>query len=318
MNQKFSFHPGELAVQQRAHQAAVAARNMGLMSDAVMPGARPFIAQQFMVVLSSVDAAGRLWSSLVFGQPGFLHTDDARTIMVDVPAAARDRSDPLWDALAVGADLGMLFIELGTRRRFRVNGTVQRNDAHGLAVQVREAFPVCPKYIQRRHLRNLGDTGTPPERAADSGSALSDAARDIIRRADTFFVASHHAEAGADASSRGGHPGFAQIIDQHTLRIPDFHGNSMFNTMGNLQLDPRAGLCFPDFERQRLLQLTGEAVLHWDQNDPHNQTGGTGRFWEFKIDQWLLRTTPQQLEWEYLDASPFIPGAALPQEGSAS
>ena len=133
---------------------------------------------------------------------------------------------------------------------------------------------------------------------------------DIIGQADTMFVASRHADSGADASHRGGTPGFIRIVDDNTLRIPDFHGNSMFNTLGNFEVDPRAGLCIPDFVHGQLLQLTGTASIHWDQEDPDNLTGGTHRFWEFKVKRWLLRDTPQQLEWEYLDASPFNPSGA--------
>lgn len=307
MSEQFSFHPGERAVQMRANETAIADRNMAVMSDTVIGGARPFIAKQFMVALGSVDPSGALWSSLLFGKPGFLHTDDGHSILVDVAAKERDESDPLWANIAANPDLGMLFIELGSRRRYRVNGRVQQFHEDGMEVAIREAYPNCPKYIQRRQLRDMGDTNVPVQSA--SGNAIKGTVADIVRRADTIFVASHHAESGADASHRGGNSGFISIVDEHTLRIPDFHGNSLFNTMGNFVLDPRAGLCIPDFDNQQILQMTGVAELHWDQSDPLNQTGGTRRFWEFKINRWLLRDTPRQLEWEYLDASPFNPAA---------
>jgi uncharacterized protein len=108
--------------------------------------------------------------------------------------------------------------------------------------------------------------------------------------------------------------------DDGTLRIPDFQGNSMFNTLGNIAVNPRTGLCVPDFAGNRLLHLTGEAITRWDMedmDDPAGQTGGTGRFLEFKASQWILRDLPQRLEWEYLDASPFNPPTA-PLNGAAS
>ncbi len=307
MSEQFSFHPGERAVQMRANEAAIAERNLAVMSDTVIAGARPFIAQQFMVVLGSVDGAGALWSSVLFGAPGFLHTDDGHSVLVDVAAKERDESDPLWANIAANPDLGMLFIELGSRRRYRVNGRVQHIHEGGMEVAIREAYPNCPKYIQRRQLRDMGATDVPVQVA--SGSAIKGTVEDIVRRADTIFVASYHAENGADVSHRGGSAGFINVVDEHTLRIPDFRGNSLFNTLGNFLLDPRAGLCIPDFEKQQILQLTGEAVLHWDQSDPLNQSGGTRRFWEFKIKRWLLRATAQRVEWEFLDASPFNPAA---------
>lgn len=308
MQSNTGFHAGERLAQQRAGATAMADRNGALVADAVIGGARPFIAKQSMVALGSADDAGRVWASLLFGAPGFAHTGDGTAIALDVPAAARDATDPLWDNLAAGADVGMLFIELGSRRRYRVNGGVARLDERGVEVAVREAYPNCPRYIQRRQLRRL-DEGAPAGQAA-WGTALHGAAADIVARADTVFVASRHAGSGADVSHRGGSPGFVRRVDASTLRLPDYDGNSLFNTLGNLVADPHAGLCIPDFERGQLLQLTGTATVLWDQDDPAGETGGTGRFWEFRVASWILRDAPQRMEWEYLDASPFNPAVA--------
>lgn len=316
MNDHNFFHAGERAVQQSAGETAIADRNIAVLTDTVIAGARPFIAKQFMAVLASVDADGRVWSSLVFGKPGFLHTDSGSSVLIDVAEKERDLADPLWENLASVAnpanpgsqpDLGMLFIELGSRRRYRVNGTVQHLDARGVEVAIREAYPNCPKYIQRRHLRQAGEPALPVQAA--HGTVLRGTVEDIVRQADTVFVASHNSDSGADASHRGGAAGFVKVVDETTLRIPDFHGNSLFNTLGNITADPRAGLCIPDFVHGQLLQLTGTATVQWDQDDPHNETGGTRRYWEFKVEKWILRDTPQPLEWEYLDASPFNPPA---------
>lgn len=303
MQAKFSFHPGERAVQQRAGEAAIADRNGTVIGDTILGGARPFIGKQFMVVLASVDAHGAVWSSVLYGQPGFTRADSATVVTIDVSAGRRAESDPFWANIRTNPAVGMLFIELGTRRRYRINGTVQRNDADGIDIVVREAYPNCPKFIQRRHLKALGDE---LERdGVATGAAIGGSVGNLIRGADTVFVASHNPETGADASHRGGNPGFVQIVGERTLRIPDYTGNSLFNTFGNFELDTHVGLCIPDFECQRLLQISGRARLLWDQDDPANLTGGTGRFWEIDVDSWILRQVPQRLEWEYLDASPF-------------
>jgi uncharacterized protein len=301
------FHEGERAVQASAGETAIADRNIAVLAQTVIGGARPFIAKQFMVVLGSVDAEGAVWASAVFGKPGFLYTPDGTSIEIDVPLKDRDLADPVWANLEANPDVGMLFIELGSRRRYRVNGTVQRLDARGVEVAIREAYPNCPKYIQRRELRQLGEPRLPVQAA--EGTVLRGAVEQIIRRADTLFVASRHAASGADASHRGGQPGFVKLVDDTTLRIPDYAGNSLFNTLGNFKVDGRAGVCIPDFEHGYLLQLTGRAVVLWDQDDPANETGGTGRFWELKVERWILRDTPQAMAWEYLDASPFNPPA---------
>jgi predicted pyridoxine 5'-phosphate oxidase superfamily flavin-nucleotide-binding protein len=308
MNDSNSFHPGEREAQLRAGETAIADRNIVVLSDTVIAGARPFIAKQFMAVLGSIDADGKVWASLLFGKPGFVHTNDGHSILIDVPEKERDVSDPFWDNLSAGADVGMLFIELGSRRRYRVNGLLRRLDQAGAEIAIREAYPNCPKYIQRRHLRALGEPVLPVQTA--HGTVLRGTVEQIIQQADTLFLASRHADSGADASHRGGTPGFIRLVDESTLRIPDYDGNSLFNTLGNFNVDPHAGLCIPDFVHGQLLQLTGSATVHWNQDDPNNETGGTKRYWEFKVERWILRDTPQQLEWEYLDASPFNPAVS--------
>ncbi|MGZ5902637.1 MAG: pyridoxamine 5'-phosphate oxidase family protein [Reyranella sp.] len=307
MPHKFSFHAGELTLQARAGEAAIAARNGTLVADTILGGARPFIEKQFMVVVASVDRSGMPWSSVIYGKPGFASGSAGDTVTLAVRAGQRDKADPFWTNIETNPAVGMLFIELGTRRRYRINGTVLRNDDEGIDIAVQEAYPNCPRYITRRHLREL-DSDVSAGGVA-SGSRIGGVIETIIRHADTLFVASNNVETGADASHRGGSPGFLQIVDDRTLRIPDFNGNSLFNTFGNLEVDPRVGLSVPDFDGQRILHLAGRGRLLWDQPDPENITGGTGRFWEVSTEQWILRQVPQRLDWEYLDASPFIPTA---------
>lgn len=299
------YHDGERAVQHNAGEVGIADRNGVVIADTILGGARPFIGKQSMVVLASVDPEGAPWSTVLFGQPGFAHADSAAQLTVDLPAARRDSLDPFWRNVAANPAVGSLFIELGSRRRYRINGALERLDDGGFDLAVREAYPNCPKYIQRRQLRRIDGESAPA--LLGEGRALDEAARAIVRRADTIFVASNHQERGADASHRGGSPGFVQVVDDTLLRIPDYAGNSLFNTFGNLTVDPRVGLCIPDFDGQRLLQLSGRACILHGQDDPHGLTGGTGRFWEIAIERWLLRRAPQRLDWEYLDASPFNP-----------
>lgn len=299
------YHDGERAVQRSAGEAAIADRNGALIADAILGGARPFIGKQSMVVLASVDADGAPWATVLFGQPGFAHADAPDLVDIDLPAALRDPEEPFWRNVAANPAIGSLFIDLGTRRRYRINGSLRRLDEQGFALAVREAYPNCPRYIQRRQLRRIDGEMAPGLLGA--GRVLDDDLRAILRGADTLFVASNHGERGADASHRGGNPGFIQVLGETSLRIPDYNGNSLFNTFGNLALDPRVGLCIPDFDGQRMLQLTGRARILHGEDDPRQLTGGTRRFLEIEFERWLLRRAPQRLEWEYLDASPFNP-----------
>lgn len=291
----FSFHPGERAVQLRAGEAAIADRNGIVIAASILGGARPFIQKQFMVVLASSDADGRAWSSVVYGKPGFVYAAGDAEIALEVSTARRDSADPLWTNIDFNPAVGMLFIELGSRRRYRMNGVVTRNDEAGLQITVQEAYPNCPKYIQRRQLCAMN-----ADSASDgvaTGRSIGGSVEALLRAAGTVFVASANAGTGADASHRGGPRGFVQVTGPHTIRIPDYHGNSIFNTLGNLELDPRFGLSVPDFERGRRLQLSGRARLLWGQDDPHGQTGGTGRFLEIDVERWILRHVAERLEW---------------------
>ena len=157
--------------------------------------------------------------------------------------------------------------------------------------------------------RALGEPSAPRRARAHAAAAraLDAEGLALLAQADTLFIASGAPGGGLDASHRGGPPGFVQALAPDRLRVPDYGGNSLFNTMGNLALDPACGLVLADFAGGRLLQLTGRTELLWDQPDPQGLTGGTGRFWEFTLREWVLRDLPAAMDWEYLDASPFIP-----------
>lgn len=305
MNDSSNFHDGERAVQLRAGEAFMAERNGAMVASTVVRAARPFIEAQFMVVVGSVDGQDRLWASVLYGRPGFARSSDGSTVRIDAPCGARDMDDPVWDALRAGVPVGLLFIDLGTRRRYRVNGVLQEIDEAGFEVAVREAFPNCPKYIQRRQLRALDEA---PRRAQSaSGTVLAGSVAAIVKQADTLFVASRHPSVGLDVSHRGGDRGFVTLVDPATLRVPDYAGNSLFNTLGNFAVDPHAAIAIPDFDNGRLLQLTGTATLRWDEEGPHDHTGGTGRSWDFRIRHWLLRDAMPRAAWDYIDASPYNP-----------
>ena len=113
-----------------------------------------------------------------------------------------------------------------------------------------------------------------------------------------FFMASVHPERGADVSHRGGPAGFVRVVNDRTLRIPDYAGNGMFNSLGNLLVDNRAGLAFLDFSRERLLRISGRAEVRFDEESPEQATGGTQRFVEVSIDSWSDAPLGVVASWE--------------------
>jgi hypothetical protein len=129
----------------------------------------------------------------------------------------------------------------------------------------------------------------------------------LLERVDTAFVGSVHEARGADVSHRGGAPGFIKVVDATTLRVPDYPGNSMFMTLGNFAVDPRASLAAVDFEHGRVVSFSGHARVHFETDNPSHPTGGTGRYWEFDIHKWVAFDLPAAVRWELRDASPYNP-----------
>ncbi|HEY3516031.1 MAG TPA: pyridoxamine 5'-phosphate oxidase family protein [Gammaproteobacteria bacterium] len=309
MNAPESYHEGERYVQERAGERDSALRLEGFAAGPIPIRAMPFLAEQQMLAIGSVDEHGTVFASVVFGAPGLASSVDGQSLRLDRTRIVV-HDDPLWKHLRVGADVGLLAIELSSRRRLRINGVVSHIDPARIDVAVHEAYPNCPKYIQRRTPLDAPDA-VRELRAATHGIELDDARTRSIERADTLFVASRHPERGLDVSHRGGAPGFVRVVTPACIRIPDYRGNSMFNTLGNFAVDDRAGIVVMDFEGGTLLQMTGTAALQFDQPDDARQpTGGTGRYWDFNVERWLEVPIRAPIAWQLVERSPHNPERA--------
>jgi predicted pyridoxine 5'-phosphate oxidase superfamily flavin-nucleotide-binding protein len=170
--------------------------------------------------------------------------------------------DPLLENLVVESHIALIAIDLLTSRRVRANGTAVIKDG-AIYVKTEQVYGNCRRYIQERIVVD-SRTEQVPKSELTRSSRMSPSQYDLISRADTFFIATDHPESGADVSHKGGSPGFVRIVDANHLAIPDYNGNSMFNTLGNIQVNPKAGLLFIDFEHGRTLQISGVASIDWD------------------------------------------------------
>lgn len=290
------FHEGEQAVQAQAGVRSMADRIGRGIRDAIPPLAQEFLQEQTTAVAASIDADGRVWASALIGAPGFLTALDEHTLWINAQPA---EGDPLLENLKVNPNTGLVVIEFALRRRVRLNGTATiRPD--GLHITVREVYPNCPKYIQARLFREVKAKAT----TARHMNALTEVQQQAIRRADTFFIASYHPISGADASHRGGNPGFVQVIDANTLEFPDYSGNMMFNTLGNLHANPRCGLLFMDFENGTVLQLSGQAEVIWNP-DAVAMFPETERVVRFRVEQVIEIANALPLKSEYVEYSPY-------------
>ncbi len=305
------WHTGERLLQRRAGvDERLAEIGSRIVRDYMPDQHRDFFAKLPSVVIGSVAPDGRPWATVRAGHPGFMHSPDPR--LLDV-TAVRDADDPADAGMEDGDAIGLLGIEPATRRRNRMNGVVHRTGMQGFRISVGQSFGNCPQYIQKRDFVITRDPAAPSDVAPQVMTALDERARALIRRADSFFVASYvdlhdgpHRQRQVDVSHRGGKPGFVRVDDDGGLTIPDFPGNTFFNTLGNLIANPVAGLVFVNYPTGDLLQLSGRAEVITDSPEIA-QFDGAQLLWRFLPEQVIRRDRALPLRWD------FIPGGASPQ-----
>ena len=286
------WHEGERALHERIGLGA-RMEQAGRISlrDAMPDQHRIFFAQLPFLLIGSVDDQGWPWASLLAGLPGFATSPNPRRLDIDVMPFP---GDPLLAALNPGAKIAVLGIELPTRRRNRMNGRIIAVDDVGFSVAVDLSFGNCPQYIHARDYLSFTPVAM-PERQTFQG--LPDSARTLIARSDTFFITSaapgEGASHGVDISHRGCPAGFVRIADDCTLTIPDYSGNRYFNTLGNLEVNPKAGLLFVDFANGDVLQITGRTEIVWDGPEVEALPGAE-RLWRLvpSHGQWLRGAMP--------------------------
>jgi predicted pyridoxine 5'-phosphate oxidase superfamily flavin-nucleotide-binding protein len=253
------FHSGEIAVQERAGVRDIAEDVGEGIADHLPPGASEFLERRQMAVLGTVDSRGNVWASVVTADPGFIETVDDRMLKIAAPISS---SDPLGRNLETENHVALFAPDFVSSRRVRVNGRgAIKNGA--IFITTDEVYANCRRYLQERIF--VGSRQTPAgDQKPKVSSELSTSQQEQISRADTFFIATDNPERGADVSHKGGNPGFVRILDARHIAFPDYNGNSMFNTLGNLTINPHAGLLFIDFDSGRTLQLTGRASIDWN------------------------------------------------------
>ncbi|USJ27645.1 pyridoxamine 5'-phosphate oxidase family protein [Ensifer adhaerens] len=296
------WHAGELQLQRHAgvvEQMDPIGRRV--LRTFLLDQHREFYPLLPFIVIGSVDRDGMPWATIRSGRPGFLHSPDPLTL--DIKAAS-DPDDPADAGIIDGEPIGLVGVDLITRRRNRLNGTVISSSKGRFSVSVVQSFGNCPRYIQNRQFRFVRDPALPTRSEVLVSDRLDGYARGIIEAADTFFVASYVERDGegrqVDVSHRGGRAGFVRIDADGGLTVPDFNGNQFFNTLGNFIINPRAGLLFVDHETGDMLQITGRVDVVLDSPEIAAFEGAE-RLWRVMPEKVVLRRDPLPLRWSFLE-----------------
>ncbi|MEU1288479.1 pyridoxamine 5'-phosphate oxidase family protein [Kitasatospora sp. NPDC005856] len=295
------YHPGERTAQARAGRTDRADHAGRSIRSTVPAVAARFLTERRMLVIGAEDRNGRVWATQLAGPAGFLSAPDERTLAV---AALPAGDDPLAGALERPARVGTIALDPAGRRRMRLNGRSVPDGRGGLLVHAEEVVANCPKYIQRRTPTDRPAAG--PPRAVATGPVLTTAQRLAVATADTFFIATTGPDGSVDASHRGGFPGFLEPVAPDRLRWPEYAGNSMFLTLGNLELDPRAGLLLPDWETGGALLVTGEARTDWSE-EARRGVPGAERTVELTVTGVVELVDATPLGWTDPEYSPALP-----------
>ncbi|WP_119727177.1 pyridoxamine 5'-phosphate oxidase family protein [Thermomonospora amylolytica] len=295
-----SGHPGEIAVQRRNGVTRDGWGSAGT-SAAIPEVAAGFLRRQRLIAVGTAADDGTVWADAVTGPAGFVTTGPGdRRIVID--ALPRLVSVHYEDE----HDIGLIAIEPPTRRRMRANG-VARRDGDRLVVRTEQVYSNCPKYIQTRHIVEDVPPRVPGEPV--TGRSLTAAQREAVARADTFFIATHAPGHGTDVSHRGGNPGFVQVTGTDRLTWPEYVGNGMYMTLGNLELNPAAGLLFIDWERGDTLHLTGRARVDFDPGRAASVPGAR-QMVDFEIDRVVSIPGALALHWRFGEYHRFNPPVA--------
>jgi predicted pyridoxine 5'-phosphate oxidase superfamily flavin-nucleotide-binding protein len=295
-----AWHAGERELHRRQgiadRMAEVGAR---ALRDHMPEQHRQFFAELPVVYTGVVDREGQPWASLLAGAPGFISSPTPRSLRL---AARPLPGDPVAAAWQEGARVALLGLQAETGRRNRMNGRIVADAEGTYELAVGQSFGNCPKYIHPRRAEHVASS-VPVE--ISTGDRLDEDAARIVRSADTFFIASAHPEAarsadpaaGVDVSHRGGPAGFVRLGANGALLAPDYAGNMFFNTLGNLQLEPRCGLLFLDFRAGERVHLACRATLLTDAPEARDWPGAL-RLLRFDVERVVRVKGGMPLRWQ--------------------
>lgn len=304
------FHAGEVNVQIRTGYRELSEQREAFIRPFMPAQHRKFFTSLPFVIAGLVDETGNPWATMIWDEASFIESPAESSLRIQKqPFLAKQ----LKLDVSTGAKLGLVGLELGTRRRNRVNGVIKTDSDSALEIEVEQSFGNCPQYIQKRDYdwktTSIGERTTPDLQVQTS---LLPDHKQQIEDADTLFVATrsrlldNDARNGIDASHRGGRRGFVKVDEDGTILFPDFSGNRFFNTLGNIESDGRAGLLFPNFATGDLLLVTGDARVIWDEDPLVATYKGAERLVSVSPEKVVFARSALPIQETSVEQSPFL------------
>lgn len=236
-----------------------------------------------LLAFGTLDAEEKPWTALWGGEPGF--SEPLGGGFVGTRTLVDGKHDPVVQAVVGSGEkrdmsrtkdgklVAGLAIDLMTRKRVKtaghmIAGTIKDVDVEvegeenrkqtqlQLVTKIEQSLGNCPKYLNQYEIR---PALVMPELVSQA-SSLSEEGAALISKSDMFFL-STCAEDDMDVNYRGGPPGFVRIISPKTIAYPEYSGNRLYQSLGNLMLNPRIGITFPDYETGDVLYMTGTTEI---------------------------------------------------------
>ncbi|KAH7371470.1 hypothetical protein BKA64DRAFT_689894 [Cadophora sp. MPI-SDFR-AT-0126] len=253
-------------------------------SPFLSPGAGYMIQGAPLLALGTLDDQDRPWTTIWGGDPGF-GRPVAKNV-VGVKTVVDRRFDPVVETLLGGADegeivkaegegrmVGGLTIDLESRMRVKLHGHMIAGAMEGngdgeksvgkmqLVVSINKSVGNCPKYLNSKRIIPF----TPEPKLISDSPQLPPEALALLDKADMFFMSSSDGSEDVDTNHRGGPAGFVRVISNEesgaVIVYPEYSGNRMYETLGNLKMNPLAGITVPNFDTGDVLYLTGQTEI---------------------------------------------------------
>ncbi|KAI1612944.1 hypothetical protein EDD36DRAFT_250742 [Exophiala viscosa] len=291
-HQASSWHEGEAAIHKRTH---VDYREDNPTIPSLYPRAAQQVSRYPLMAFGALDENDKPWcTTWGSGKPPM--AQQVAQSVIGIRTTVDASFDPVVQAIFKGQNDGEvlreegegrlmsgLSISLEERGRVKLAGRIiagalnatmateegaQAADKSGtgqagemqLVAKIDQVLPNCPKYLNKKKIVS----STPSPRLLSTSTRLVERAVNIIRKADLFFLSSAHKHKDMDCNHRGGPPGFLRVqqpedpVKGSTIVWPEYSGNNLYQTLGNLETTPHAGLCVPDFETGDVLYVTGD------------------------------------------------------------